>query len=562
MATLRKFTFISDEGFAEEQETDSMLSLGKVSLLGVDGVAIDAGLAKLVQLANGTDAGDAVNFGQLSGLETALDARLDSIESNLATEQVTVYENNTGVIADGQPPVADAAYREGWYYTNVTTGQKINWYYFDGQAENISLGEFSGQAGATGGLSSIWAVVTLDSTVSSPILTVYTVPGASGNAASWYRSKMVYSNTQSAVVGKKYLIYAGANPDVHTELPRIQLQKMGNSAGPQAASERILTISFGTDSGSSAGNVKLCAESLGLSSSAFDREVLLRFRKATLVSVTSLTNALDQRLDTLEADPVTKSYVDAAIQGLDVKLSCRAATTGNITLSGLQTIDNVALAGGDRVLVKAQDNAAENGIYTASAGSWTRAFDANSDAEVTSGLFTFIEEGDTHANNGYVLVTDGAITLGTTELTFTQFTGAGQVVPGNGLTKSGNVLSVIHAPYLMSMHPAGENVAAGDPVVFSSTPNTLSKALASSNALARVVGVAAAGASTGEATNVIKRGVAAGVLSGATPGEPVYLASAGGLTQTAPTTGRVIRVGFAITETDLEVEIADYGMRL
>lgn len=134
--------------------------------------------------------------------------------------------------------------------------------------------------------------------------------------------------------------------------------------------------------------------------------------------------------------------VDAARSGLDVKASVRAATTANITLSATQTVDGVALVAGNRVLVKNQTTASANGIYVVAAAAWTRAADADVSAEVTSGIFTFVEEGTTNADSGWVLTTDGVITLGTTSLAFAQFSGAGQVVAGAGLTKAGNTLDV------------------------------------------------------------------------------------------------------------------------
>jgi len=141
------------------------------------------------------------------------------------------------------------------------------------------------------------------------------------------------------------------------------------------------------------------------------------------------------------SDAATKGYVDASQQGLDVKESVKAATTGNITLSGTQTVDGVALSVGDRVLVKDQSTGSQNGIYVVASGSWSRAADADANSEVTAGLFTFVEEGTANADAGFSLTTNGAITVGTTALTFTQFSGAGSVSAGDGLTKSGNTLS-------------------------------------------------------------------------------------------------------------------------
>lgn len=141
---------------------------------------------------------------------------------------------------------------------------------------------------------------------------------------------------------------------------------------------------------------------------------------------------------------VTKDYADALATGLDFKQSVKAATTTNITLSGSQTIDDVAISAGMRVLVKDQTDGTQNGIYVAAAGAWTRAADADNTPsnEVTSGMFCYVEEGTVNADSGWVLATNDVITLGSTNLVFTQFTGLGQITAGNGLTKSGNTINV------------------------------------------------------------------------------------------------------------------------
>ena len=124
-----------------------------------------------------------------------------------------------------------------------------------------------------------------------------------------------------------------------------------------------------------------------------------------------------------------------------------------MTNSGSQAnieIDGVTLQATNRVLVKNQSTAAQNGFYQVTntgsgSANWvlTRTPDADAASELTSGAFTFAEEGTVNGDNGYVLSTNGAITLGTTGVVFEQFSGAGQITAGNGLTKSGNTINVV-----------------------------------------------------------------------------------------------------------------------
>lgn len=152
-----------------------------------------------------------------------------------------------------------------------------------------------------------------------------------------------------------------------------------------------------------------------------------------------ITNALNA---TNPQDYVTLSQLQAVQQGLDVKDSVRVATTANIALTGTQTIDGIALSAGNRVLVKNQTIGSENGIYVVSAGAWVRSIDADTSVEVTGGMFTFTEEGTVNADSGFILTTNNPIVLGTTALTFAQFSGAGSYAAGSGLTLTGSTFSV------------------------------------------------------------------------------------------------------------------------
>lgn len=161
---------------------------------------------------------------------------------------------------------------------------------------------------------------------------------------------------------------------------------------------------------------------------------------------------------------VNKAYVDAIAEGLHVHASVKAATTDTLaTLSGgsvtydngtsgvgatltlssaLSTLDGYTLVNGDRVLIKNQANTAHNGIYIRTSSTvFTRALDFDTIAEVASGDFLFVSEGTLNGGNGYVQ-TEVTTTIGTSPILFEQFSGAGQIVAGAALSKTGNQLDV------------------------------------------------------------------------------------------------------------------------
>ncbi len=166
-------------------------------------------------------------------------------------------------------------------------------------------------------------------------------------------------------------------------------------------------------------------------------------------TVTMGSNRITNVADPSQAqDAATKSYVDAVKTGLDVKDSVRVATTAAGTLATSfangSTVDGVTLATGDRILLKNQATASANGIYTvAASGAPTRATDYDADAEVSGGSFCFVEEGTTNADSGWVVSTNGDITVGSTSIDYAQFSGAGQITAGSGMTKTGNTLDVV-----------------------------------------------------------------------------------------------------------------------
>ena len=152
-------------------------------------------------------------------------------------------------------------------------------------------------------------------------------------------------------------------------------------------------------------------------------------------------------------DAATKLYVDNSRLGIDFKDSVRVATTANITTiagGAPSTVDGVSLVANDRILVKNQTTASQNGIYkvdtvgTGANGSWSRTTDADGSpaGELTSGAFVYVEEGTANAQDQYVITTTGTITVGTTGITWGLFSGAGKITAGAGLSKTKDTLAL------------------------------------------------------------------------------------------------------------------------
>ena len=303
-----------------------------------------------------------------------------------------------------------------------------------------------------------------------------------GDGSSTVGTIKIFSETNA----KSVTIKAPANADLtsHTlTLPvndgdsNNMLITNGSGVMSWAAAVNATTGTFSgnvTSTGNTAGNVQvgitadneidtssgnLTIDSAG-GTVTIDDNLTVSASKTIDMGANRVTNIADP---TSAQDAASKAYVDAVKQGLDVKDSVACATTadvsswtynnGNGTLTasgnGAVSLDGVALTANMRVLVKNQDPATENGIYyvsTVGTGSatlvLTRATDANTGAELSGGTFVFVEQGTVAAENGYVFTHNGDATFGTTALTVSQFSGAGQIIAGTSLTKTGNTLNV------------------------------------------------------------------------------------------------------------------------
>lgn len=245
------------------------------------GIKQDASGRKLVFLDTAEAAANADKGAQGAGwylvLKTDTRVRMEKIVSiaetndlstQIQNEEVTqtfVYPSDASVYTDGAVGLPDPNNRDGWYFINNTAGKKINWYFFDGAANDVRLADFSA-----------YAVVTIDSTSNdnAPFFGLYTIRQNDGqDAASWYRSRLVYIINGSFTPGTKYLIHFGADPEVYPDLPRLTLTPSpvaGSNRGPRAGTERVLTVALNTNSSSAVNSVKLVAEAVGVSSSTYN----------------------------------------------------------------------------------------------------------------------------------------------------------------------------------------------------------------------------------------------------------------------------------------------------
>ena len=276
--------------------------------------------------------------------------------------------------------------------------------------------------------------------------------------------------------------------------------------------------------------------------------VALGATASTLAGLTSVTVTQDP---TSALQLATKQYVDSVAQGLNVKTACLWGTTGNITLSGLSTQAGGewtgSLSAGDRILVKNETTAANNGIYAAAAGSWTRTADADTWNELVS-AFVFVEQGATLGDTGWTCTVDPGGTLGVTAVTWAQFSGAGTYTAGTGLTLTGTQFSITNTAVTATSY--GSSTA-----IPTFTVNAQGQLTAASTAAV----IAPAGTLTGTtlASNVVTSSltsvgtIGTGVWQGTAIG-PTY----GGTGQTTYTTGDLLYASASNTLSKLGIGAA------
>ena len=410
---IRKFIFFNTtEGYSQEQAATDELSLGKVTLSGVSGVALDVGGA------------DIANLGAPVGANSA--ARKAYVDSGLATEAAARAADVATVNAAITAEANTRASADTTLQSNITAEATAR------AAADTTLGNNLNTEATTRAAADAALQAEIDAEET-----------ARANAISGLTTDL--ADEETARIAADTALQADIDAEEAARIAAVTSLgvSISNEANARASADTALQGDIDAEEAARIAADTTLTNNLSTETAAriaADSQLAANYAAADSALSASLTSAFQAADAAVVAN--MQAYADSLVSGFHVKAPVKAIATSNITLSGTQSVDGVSLTAGMRVLVAGQTAAENNGIYVVAAGAWARATDADSSSEVKDGMSVFVEQGTVYGDSTWVLITNNDITLNTTALTFVQFSGLGQITAGDGLSKSGNELSV------------------------------------------------------------------------------------------------------------------------
>lgn len=335
-------------------------------------------------------------------------------------------------------------------YTNtVATGLQSD---IDNAVANIFATSEGDGLTVTGGVLSVDAGTGLDFNVGGQLKidrnTVDAWYDAAGSAANAESNAQSYTNSSVSdatnTITSAYQTYVGTVANNITDAYELADQGLSSDISNVASDLAAAELQLGSDITNAIAESKNFTNTTANALSSDISNAVSGYQAADSTLEASLTQDFQDADNTVLE--TLRSEIAAAAQGLDVKESVRVASTEHVTTAystgSYPTIDGVALALGDRVLLKNQNNAALNGIFEVADDRLVRTADANEPSELNAGTFVFVEEGTVNSDSGWVVTSNNPITIGTDEMIWAQFSGTGQIVAGDGLSKTGSTLAV------------------------------------------------------------------------------------------------------------------------
>jgi hypothetical protein len=469
---IKKFLFMNEtEGFVQPQgSADTLFGLQlntlQVVLESGQTVAVDAGSGKITNVAApvaDTDAARKIDITSAqSSLQSALDAEIARataaegvLTSNLATEVAARIAGDGTLTTNLANEVSRATAAEGVLSTNLANEISRA----TGAEGVLSAGlasEISRAQGAESTIAGNLASEISRAQAAEGVLTTNLANEISRATAAEGVLTTNLGNEISRAQGAESTLGANLATEVAARISGdgTLTTNLANEISRATAAEGVIATNLGNEisraqgaesaiSTSLANEISRATAAEGVIATNLGNEIS-RATAAEGVLTSNLATEVQARIDgdaaTLQS---AQSYAMSLQAGFIVKAPVKAIAVENLTLSGQQSVDGVALVAGDRVLAAGQSAGADNGIYVVASGAWSRSDDADSSAEVKDGMSVYVEQGTAYHDSTWVLITNNAITLGTTALTFERFSGLGQISSGAGLVQVGqNTLAV------------------------------------------------------------------------------------------------------------------------